>query len=72
MSFKVSMNGFWVLLGLLFIGLKLSGQIAWSWWLVLLPLYGPLVLLGVFFILMVIFALAVAVNDEVKKRNRRR
>lgn len=30
-------------LGILFIGLKLAGIIDWSWWLVLLPLYGPLV-----------------------------
>ena len=30
-------------LGILFIGLKLAGIINWSWWLVLLPLYGPLV-----------------------------
>jgi len=29
------------LLTLLFIGLKLGGLIDWSWWLVLLPLYGP-------------------------------
>jgi hypothetical protein len=29
-------------LGLLFIGLKLLGYIAWSWWLVLLPIYAPL------------------------------
>lgn len=27
------------LLGILFIALKLTGYIAWSWWLVLLPLY---------------------------------
>ena len=27
-------------LTLLFIGLKLGGIITWSWWLVLLPLYG--------------------------------
>lgn len=32
--------GFLGLLGLLFIGLKLTGYINWSWWLVLLPLYG--------------------------------
>ena len=31
-----------MLLGLLFIGLKLGHAIAWSWWWVLLPLYGPL------------------------------
>ena len=33
------------LLGVLFIGLKLTGHIEWSWWLVLLPLYGPWVVL---------------------------
>lgn len=32
-------------LGLLFIGLKLTGHIAWAWWLVLLPIYGPAVVL---------------------------
>jgi hypothetical protein len=32
------------LLTLLFIGLKLGGVIDWSWWLVLLPLYAPLLL----------------------------
>jgi len=29
------------LLGLLFIGLKLTDHIDWSWWLVLAPLYAP-------------------------------
>ena len=33
--------GFFGLLGILFIALKLTGYIAWSWWLVLLPLYLP-------------------------------
>lgn len=37
--------GFFTLLGLLFIGLKLAEIIDWSWWLVLLPLYGPPLLL---------------------------
>ena len=37
------MNNLPLLLGILFIGLKLSNNIAWSWWLVLLPLYGPVV-----------------------------
>ena len=36
--------GFCGLLGLLFIGLKLTGYITWSWWLVLLPLYAGLAL----------------------------
>lgn len=32
------------LLTLLFIGLKLGNVIAWSWWLVLMPVYLPLAL----------------------------
>lgn len=31
---------FLTVLALIFITLKLIGVIAWSWWLVLLPLYG--------------------------------
>jgi len=31
--------GFSTLLGLIFITLKLTNVIAWSWWLILLPLY---------------------------------
>lgn len=34
--------GFMGLLAIVFITLKLTGFINWSWWLVLLPLYGPL------------------------------
>jgi hypothetical protein len=38
--------GFFGLLGILFIALKLFGVIDWSWWLVLAPLYvGPLLIL---------------------------
>ncbi len=33
-------NTFWIILGLLFITLKLCGIINWSWWFVLLPYYG--------------------------------
>ena len=36
--------GFWGLLGILFIGLKLGGVINWSWLWVLSPLWGPIVL----------------------------
>ncbi len=39
------------LLTVLFIGLKLGGVIHWSWWLVLLPLYGPLLLLLFLFVI---------------------
>ena len=44
------------LLFLLFLGLKLTGSIAWSWWWVTAPLWG-----GVAFVLiMALVALAVA------------
>ena len=37
------------ILAVLFIGLKLGGVIAWSWWLVLLPVYGGLLFfMGIF------------------------
>jgi hypothetical protein len=36
--------GFLGLLGLIFITLKLLNIITWSWWLVLLPIYGPFVI----------------------------
>jgi len=38
-------NTFLGLLGLLFIALKLTGIIDWSWWLVTLPLYIGLLIL---------------------------
>ena len=37
--------GFFPLLGVVFIILKLCGVIAWSWWLVLLPIYGSIILM---------------------------
>lgn len=37
--------GFFSLLGILFITLKLTGIIAWSWWWVTAPLWGPVTLL---------------------------
>jgi uncharacterized paraquat-inducible protein A len=33
--------GFFGALGLIFIVLKLTELVTWSWWLVLAPLYGP-------------------------------
>lgn len=49
MSEKKQVNsggvGFLGLLTLLFIGLKLTNYIAWSWWWVLSPVWIPLVLI---------------------------
>ena len=35
------------LLGVLFVALKLTGQITWSWWWVTAPFWGGFVVLGV-------------------------
>lgn len=54
---KIEAPGLITLLTVLFIGLKLTGHIAWSWWWVLAPLWTPVVfVLGI-----VIFALIAAV-----------
>lgn len=45
--FKISFLG---LLGIIFIVLKLTGHIAWSWWWVTAPLWGGFVLLIAIFI----------------------
>lgn len=41
-------------LTLIFITLKLTGVINWSWWLVLLPLYFPLIIILVVAVLVTI------------------
>lgn len=37
--------GFLGMLTILFIGLKLTNYVTWSWWWVLSPLWGPLAIL---------------------------
>lgn len=49
------------LLGVAFIVLKLVGVIDWSWWLVTLPLYGPVILL---IIILIIVGLIVYLNTK--------
>lgn len=52
------------LLGLIFIVLKLIGAIDWSWWLVLLPIWGPIAL-GL--VLILIFSIAAALADVITR-----
>jgi hypothetical protein len=47
--------GFFSLLALIFITLKLLGYIDWSWWLVLLPAYGGLVIMLILFVILLAF-----------------
>ena len=49
--------GFLSVLGIIFIVLKLTGNITWSWWLVLLPLYGGLALVVVILLALISIAL---------------
>lgn len=49
--------GFFGVLGIVFIVLKLCGVIDWSWWLVLLPIYGPIAL-----VLIVVFVMFIVIG----------
>jgi hypothetical protein len=61
--------GFLSLLTLLFIGLKLSNIISWSWWWVLSPLWIPLAIVG---IIILITAVLTIFADIVDNRNRKK
>jgi hypothetical protein len=50
---------FFGLLFLVFLALKLTGYIAWSWWWITAPLWGPTVLV---ILIMIVVALRVAYN----------
>jgi hypothetical protein len=65
--------GFFGLLGIVFIVLKLTGVIDWSWWLVLLPIYGALALLlaivlgiGLFWVFVQAISWVIEKNDARK------
>ena len=48
--------GFLGLLAIVFITLKLTGYIAWSWWWVLAPLWAPAAVVFVIFLIIFIIA----------------
>jgi hypothetical protein len=56
------------LLGVLFVALKLTGHISWSWWWVTTPFWGWLVLLALIFVC----AFAYYWIDDVLDSRRRR
>lgn len=43
--------GVFGLLGVLFVGLKLTGYIDWSWWLVTMPFWGGIALILLIFLI---------------------
>lgn len=69
MSENVKVNnsgiGFFGLLTLIFITLKLTGYIDWSWWLVLMPLFIPVIL--IFGILLIMFSLGARARTRKSK-----
>lgn len=59
--------GFFGLLCIAFIVLKLCNVISWSWWLVFLPLYGPIALvLAILVIVGLIWLLALVAKALIK------
>lgn len=54
--------GFFGLLAIVFITLKLTGYIAWSWWWVLAPLWVPVAF--VFLVLFLVFIGALVVKHK--------
>ena len=64
--------GFGGLLFLVFLVLKLCNVISWSWWWVTVPLWGPLALgLVIFIIWMAVYLISDAIKTaKLKKRNK--
>ena len=59
--------GFFGALGLVFVVLKLTEYIAWSWWLVLAPLYVPPIISVAFILLLVSLGLKPKITINKKK-----
>jgi hypothetical protein len=61
--------GFFGLLTVLFIGLKLGGVIAWSWWWVLAPLWLPIsIFLGILLVGFIVAGAVVGVASLFSKK----
>ena len=56
------------LLALIFITLKLTNYIDWSWWRVLSPLWGILVALGILLLILGILTLANACMKNLRRK----
>ena len=55
--------GFFGLLAIVFITLKLCGVIDWSWWWILAPLWGSVL----FVVAIIIFVVAITLMLEIKR-----
>ena len=61
---KTNGIGFFTLLGLLFIGLKLTNVITWSWWLVTLPIWGGAALILIFLLIFLLIAILATIANK--------
>ena len=52
------------LLGILFVGLKLAGVIAWSWWYVTMPFWLGITLVISIFLILILFGLIKAMVNK--------
>lgn len=59
-SITIGGTGFFNLLFLVFLVLKLTNVINWSWWWITAPLWGPI---GVCVVLMIVGAILIALSD---------
>lgn len=64
--------GFMGILSLMFIAFKMLGIISWSWWLVLLPMYGGPVLAVVCILLAIAMGKGPKLAKMVKKKLKER
>ena len=55
--------GFFGLLAIVFITLKLTNYIAWSWWWVLAPIWAPIAIVLLIFVSVFLVALIAALNQ---------
>lgn len=64
-SYKISIGGPCpILLTLLFVYLKATGSIDWSWWIVFCPLWIPYALLfGITFFIYFIYVIIIAISE---------
>lgn len=66
----ISDNGFFFVLFIVFLVLKLTGAIAWSWWWVTAPLWAPAAL--ILLILGIMFLVAYILDKKNARARRRR
>ncbi|SAM35789.1 hypothetical protein [Pseudomonas sp. 1 R 17] len=53
------------LLGVMFVGLKLTGYIDWSWWYVTMPFWGGLAIaLAIMLLILIGWLLSMALNSK--------